>query len=42
MEEVEEFKYLGVLFDKKLRGNVHLEKMENKAEELVGKVISLS
>ena len=23
MEEVEEFKYLGVWFDKKLRGNVH-------------------
>ena len=23
MEEVEEFKYLGVWFDRKLRGNVH-------------------
>ena len=26
-------------FDRKLRGNVHLEKMENKAEEWVGKVM---
>ena len=31
MEELEEFKYLGVWFNKKLRGNVHLEKMLNKA-----------
>ena len=38
MEEVEEFKYLGVWFDRKLRSNVHLEKMANKAEEWVGKV----
>ena len=26
MEVVEEFKYLGVWFDRKLRGNVHLGK----------------
>ena len=32
-EEVEEFNYLGVWFDGKLQGNVHLEKMANKAEE---------
>ena len=32
MEELEEFKHLGVWFDKKLRGNVHLEKMLNRAE----------
>ena len=37
MEEVEEFKYLGVLFEKKLRDNVHLEKMANIAEKF-GKV----
>ena len=35
MEKVEEFKYLSVWFDRKLRGNVHLEKMANKAEEWV-------
>ena len=39
MEEVEEFKYLGVWFDSKLCGDVHLEKMENKAEEWVGKLM---
>ena len=38
MEEVKEFKYLGVLFDRKLRGNVHLQKMVNMAEVWVGKV----
>ena len=26
MEEVEEFKYLGVWFDRKLRGNVYLRR----------------
>ena len=26
-------------FERKLRGNVHLEKMANKAEKLVGKVM---
>ena len=31
MEEVKEFKYLGVWFDKKLLGNPHLVKIENKA-----------
>ena len=39
MEEVEEFKYFGVWFDRKLRSDVHLEKMANKAEEWVGKVM---
>ena len=33
MEEVEEFKYLGVSFDRKLRSHVDLEKMANMAEE---------
>ena len=39
MEDVEEFKYLGGWFDRKQQGNIHLEKMVNKAEEWVGKVI---
>ena len=39
MEEIEEFKDLGVLFDRKLQGNVILEKMANKADEWVGKVM---
>ena len=39
MGDVDGFKYLGVWFERKLRGNVHLEKMENKAEEKVGKVM---
>ena len=38
MEEVESFKYLGVWFDQWMRGNVHLMKMVEKAEEWVGKV----
>ena len=42
MEEVEEFKYLGVWFDRKLRGNFHLEKMGNKVEEWVRKVMWMS
>ena len=42
MEKVEEFKYLGRWFDKKLCSNVHLENMVNKAEELVGKVMWMS
>ena len=29
-------------FDRKLRGNVHLEKMVNKVEEWVGKVMCMS
>ena len=41
MEDVE-FKYMGVWFDRKLRGNVLLEKMANKAEEWIGKVIWMS
>ena len=39
LEEVDEFKYLEVWFDRKLRGNVHLEKMVNKSEERVRKVM---
>ena len=42
MEEVEEFKDFGVWFNRKLCGNVHLEKMANKAEEWVGNVIWMS
>ena len=38
MEEVESFKYLGVWFDRWMRGNMHLMKMVEKAEEWVGKV----
>ena len=39
MEEVEEFKYLGVWVDRKLRGNVQLENMaKKKAEEWIGRV----
>ena len=33
MEEVESFKYLGVWFDQRMRGNVQLEKMVEQAEE---------
>ena len=32
VEEVEEFKYLGVLVDRKLRSNVQLEKVAKKVE----------
>ena len=35
MEIVEIFKYLGVWFDRELRGNVHLEKIKEKAEKWV-------
>ena len=38
MEEVESFKYLGVWFDQRMRGNVQLEKMVEQAEEWAGKV----
>ena len=38
MEEVEEFKYLGVWVDRMLRGNVQLEKMSTKKEEWTGMV----
>ena len=34
--------YLSVWFDRKLRCNVHFEKMVNKAEEWVGKVMRIS
>ena len=33
MENVEVFKYHGVWFDRWMRGNVHLEKMWEKAEK---------
>jgi len=33
MEEVEAFKYLGVWLDRKMRGNVQMERMREKAEE---------
>ena len=38
VEEVEESKYLGVWVDRKLQGNVQLEKMAKKAEEWIGRV----
>ena len=38
LEEVKAFKYLGVWFDRGMRGNVQLEKMKEKAEEWAGKV----
>ena len=37
MEEVKAFKYLGVCFDRSMRGNVQLENMKEKAEEWAGK-----
>ena len=42
MDEVEELKNLDAWFDRKLQGNVLLEKMANKAEEWVGKVMWMS
>jgi len=33
MEEVEAFKYLGIWLDRKMRGNVQMERMREKAEE---------
>ena len=33
MENVEVFRYLGVWFDRGMRGNVYLEKMRVKAEK---------
>ena len=36
VEEVEEFKYLGVWVDRKLCGNVQLEKMAKKVEVWIG------
>ena len=38
MEEVESFKYPGVWFDQRMRGNVQLEKMVEQAEEWAGKI----
>ena len=38
MEEVDSFKYLGVWFDQRMRGNVQLEKMVEQAEEWAGKI----
>ena len=40
MEEIEEFKYVWV--DRKLRGNVQLEKMAKIAEERIGRVTWMS
>ena len=37
MEEVEAFKYLGVWLDRKMRGNVQLERVREKAEEWAGR-----
>ena len=42
MDEVDEFKYMGVWFDRKLRGDVYLENMVNKAEKWAGKVMWMS
>ena len=36
MEEVESFKYLGVWFYQRMRGNVQLEKVVEQAEEWAG------
>ena len=38
MEEVVAFKYLGVWLDQKMRGNVQMERMREKAEEWAGKM----
>ena len=38
MEEVEPFKYLGVWFDQRMRGNIQLEKMVEQAKEWAGKI----
>ena len=38
MEEVDSFKYLGVWFDQRMRGNVQLEKMVEQAKEWAGKI----
>ena len=38
MEEVDSFKYLGVWFEQRMRGNVQLEKMVEQAEEWTGKI----
>ena len=37
MEEVIAFKYLGVWLDRKMRGNVQMERMREKAEERAGR-----
>ena len=37
MEEVTAFKYLGVWLDRKMRGNVQMERMREKAEEWAGR-----
>ena len=38
MEEVEAFKYLGIWLDRKMRGNVQMERMREKAEEWAGRM----
>ncbi len=42
VEEEEGSSTLGVLFDRKLWGNVQLEKVVKKAQEWVGKVVWMS
>ena len=37
MEEVTAFKYLGVWLDQKMRGNVQMERLREKAEEWAGR-----
>ena len=37
MEEVIAFKYLGVWLDRKMRGNVQMERMREKAKEWAGR-----
>jgi len=41
-EVINEFKYLGLWFDRHMRGNVQLEKLSEKAEEWEGKVERVS
>ena len=42
MQNVEVFKYLGVWFDRGMRGNVHLGKMRKKAEKWGARIGSMS
>ena len=39
LKVAEEFRYLRVKIDGKLRGNVHLEEFKVKAEEWIGKIV---
>ena len=38
MEEVEAFKYLGIWLNRKMRGNVQMERMRKKAAEWAGRM----